>query len=197
MNLMRYQGLNYPEYDPDEVNWTTKQIKTAARSGRPDFVRRACLTYNGGETNLHSVLTLADLVMETVCDNMGALTIGHSWGLAPLNKKTRNKMGPHYHDNDHGLLPPDYALVAKVNNVPGAQPVSPDWEDRIKVAQPTGIYTATDDGRFATNYDIRHGQFVQQPGLEQFGLEGNVVLVDIEPRLLVWRSLASIAASLS
>jgi len=185
MNLARFSKLDLPIYLEDHVAWTTSEIKAAAQSGRPDFVRRACLEFGGHTEDLNTALRLADLVLDTVCDYMHVEQIGHSWGLAPLSPATRALIGANYH-RAHPLLPEGYALVARVENVLGAQAVTPYsyWDERIKNWNPAGVSVTWDNGVRYSNYDLRTEQFVirRDADAEDWDV-GSAVIVDIEPRL--------------
>ena len=126
--------LNLRTYLEEDVAWTTSEIETVSKSGQPEFVRRACLSYNGPEKDLNSVLALADLVLGNVCEKMGAGKIGYTWGLAPISQSNRERLGVIYH-NDHELLPAGYGLVACVENVEDALRITPGsgWYERKKL----------------------------------------------------------------
>jgi hypothetical protein len=184
MNMAVYSKLDLPTHHEDEVAWTHEEIESGARSGRPDFVRRTCLEYAGPEYDLSTVLKLADLVLDQVCETMEVEKIKYSWGLAAMSEANRKRLGATDHNNAHELLPAGYGLVARVENVIDARPIThfSYWDDRIHAWNPAGIGLMINDNRIITNSDLRADQFVLRPNPDQEGHD-TAVLVDIEPRL--------------
>jgi len=182
MNLMQHAGLELPIYTESEVAWTEQDIKTIARFGGPNFVRRTRIDYRGPDRSLHSVLALADRVLDTVREKMGVEVVEHSWGLAPVSQRTRDLSGDNYR-NDYDGLPEGYGLVARVENVIGARALTDFWKDSIKKGRPWKIGVTTNDGHSVTNYDLSEEQFVLRRERRDDPVGGRAVLVDIEPTL--------------
>lgn len=194
MHLLKYAKLDLPEYPEDCVAWTPAEIHRAVRSGKDAMIRRTCLRYEGSERDLCKVLALADAVLVRVCEVMGIRKVRHTWGLAPLSTSTRKRLhecgGTAMYDcgitshNASGtsLVPSGYGLVAAVDVVADARRLSYDQHEWLRGQGPTGIGVEA-GGYWVTNDDLgRPGQYVSNRA-EQAGAEGDIVLVDAEPRL--------------
>lgn len=199
MNLLRYSKLDMPVYPEDEVAYTTGDILDAVRSSAGSTIlRRACLRYEGPETDLKTVLDLGDRVLDTVCEMMLIDKVGYSWGLAPLSEanraRLRNRSDPNTYDSsitsykgtqESSLIPTGYGLVAVVGVVANAEPLDYYQRERAVVNwNPSGIGVNVDE-YWVTNEDLRRDeQFISDPARREQGTAG-IVLVDPEPRLRI------------
>jgi hypothetical protein len=185
MNLASHSKLDLPIFSETEVAWTSSDIRATAASGQPEFVRRTCLEHEGPAEDLTTVLAIADLVLDRVCDYIHAGKVGYTWGLAPVSKQNLARLGEDYH-NDHDLLPAGYGLVACVENIAGAQaiPSLSPWDRQLRSSNPSGIRIRINDKLSVSSRDLGPEQFVLRPCQEEPDLD-SAVLVDIEPRLRV------------
>ena len=194
MNLLRNPRFDLPVYSEDEVAWMPGDIRDAAQSGEESFVRRACLRYEGPDTNLQTVLALGDRVLSTVCETMFIDQVSHSWGLAPLSEINRHRLRVNvdpntydssltsYDESRSSLIPAGYGLVAFVNVVTDARALNYDQQERVIDWNPSGIGVRI-DGYRVSNEDLgREAQFISDPAKLELGGSG-IVLVDVEPRL--------------
>lgn len=203
MNLLRFSRLDLPVYAEDEVAWTTSDIQNAARLGLDSFVRRACLRYEGPGRDLKSILALGDCVLTNVCERMHIDKISYSYGLAPLSEGNRARLRARadpttydsslssYKDENISLIPAGYGLVAAVDVVANAEPLSHAQRERAVVHWNPCTIGIKVDGYWVTNDDLcRADQFVSDPIRVARGHSG-IVLVDPEHRLSLTREPSS------
>jgi hypothetical protein len=197
LHLLKHSGLELPVYAEDEVAWTSDEIKLAAQSGESHFIRRAALRYDDydrDDDNLKSVLHLADFVLANICEVLVVNKVEHEWGISKVSH-TNPTWRRLLYGSDHELLPKNYGLVARVSTILNA--TTPNFEQREPLNKaitrnylnikknPAGVYAC----------DLGGHQFVVDPAKLENDREtafSNLVLVDVEPRMLEVDSTESI-----
>jgi len=166
-----HEGTGLPVYEEDDVAWLKADMAQAPLNGKPLLRRTEVDTLRLNPEVTRGISLIAFIAMvEGALDNaakaIGAEVAPHKWGLASVSPHS-----PFY--REHELVPNGYRLIASVENLSGADPLSP--EDAIAVNALTSNFKNSQHDAGYYMYDLSAGQCVT--------VGSRRVLIDIEPRL--------------
>lgn len=174
--LARYNGLELPIFEDNEVLRLNSQFKEAARQKQPNFVRRINLCYNGS-TLLKACLEEVDMAFVEVAEACNAQVVQHQWGL--YIPTSRHK----YTQLPTATLPEGYHLAARVNTIIESDSVFASPEDQAQLDQRlTDTYKGNFETENLTLGDMLPRQFMV--GEEAATGQPGVWLVDIDIQIV-------------
>lgn len=174
MDILRYHECELPIHNADtDVVWSTRAISERAKSGIATFVRRVVLQYDGTGT-LQDALDIADERIATAADLLKVQPVGYAWGLYQRPDGSDNELA---RECRHRLIPKGFSLVAEVDTITPAEPLSAS--QRSELESRLNAYYKTVRGNILCDLGAR--QFVSSMPKDQD--QPTIWLVDIEPRI--------------
>lgn len=117
-----HEGIQYPEYPSDRVQWHSWSIADAAKQvGTDDSMVRILRIAPDAEGPLRRYTSVVKGVLRAVAEHTGAAVVPYTLGLASIPHGELSP--PELRVAQHTMLPKGYALVGRVTLVQGASPI--------------------------------------------------------------------------
>jgi hypothetical protein len=185
-NVLRYRGLDLPEFPAEEVLYRKPQYKQAAAEDRPDFIRSLLTT--GPEDSLRTRLDRASQTFQHISELCGVSVVPYEWGVYKDRPKNysqdpaielRRKLCSN-------ILPQGYLLAARVATIkPASDKLPPDVVSAFSAGVAVYDQEVEASGRISESFadlsleQLLYGYLIKDRASKT--LQG--WWVDIEPRM--------------